>query len=195
MPRPSSDPARPTARERILDAFWQLFRSIEFKQITVERVCRRAHVTRSTFYRYFTNLRDVLDQIEDEAIPFYVPGTIVEAYLNGDTMDDAWDYIMTHEKQLEQVLVLLSSQGDPSFNRILKDAMIDSFAEVTKVELTDLDQENRLRLEFVVAGYIALMAFYANSPLTVSPAETMKLANPVVREYLGPFLNETNFIP
>jgi len=195
LPRPRTDAAVVPARQRIVDAFWQLYRDIDYREITVARVCRLAEVTRSTFYRYFASLNDVLEEIEQEAIPYYIPGTIIETFMHRESMDSAWDYIMTHEKQLEQCIVLMSPHGDPHFIRILKDAMVDAIADFFGVDKDEVVPEERMQVEFVIAGYIGLFSYYVSAQPDLSPAETMKIVNPVVREYLGPYLDAYNLWP
>ena len=52
-------------RERIKDAVLSLLGQTSIRDITVAEVARRAHVNRATFYRHYSNVRDVLLEIED----------------------------------------------------------------------------------------------------------------------------------
>ena len=52
-----------TTRRAILDAFWEIFQETSVDRITVSRLSQAAHVHRSTFYRYFSDVYDVMEQL------------------------------------------------------------------------------------------------------------------------------------
>lgn len=172
-----------------MDAFWDLFCSTAFKQITVARVCRRAQVTRSTFYRHFSNLLNLLDQIEKEAIPVTIPAAIVDAFRDGDTMDTVWTLIMNNEGKLRRICFLLSSAGDPRFARRFKQAMADAFTASAGTTVDDLEPEQRVKLEFIFSGFNGLLAYFGDTDSSIHPADALKLVMPVLKEYFEPFLN------
>ena len=53
---------------RLTDAFWALYRERPMEKISVSSIVELAGVHRSTFYEYFQDVYDVLDQIEQSAI-------------------------------------------------------------------------------------------------------------------------------
>lgn len=58
--------------ERIKDALLAQLGSRGFNDISVSALCREAHVTRSTFYRHFQNLADVVDALVDDCFAMSV---------------------------------------------------------------------------------------------------------------------------
>ena len=59
------EPAK-TARERILNAFYDLLGDKPYQKITVSALISAADVNRSTFYRHFENVEDLLECAADE---------------------------------------------------------------------------------------------------------------------------------
>ena len=55
-------------RARLMDAFWALYRERPMEKITVSSIVKLAGVHRSTFYEYFQDVYDVLEQIEKSLI-------------------------------------------------------------------------------------------------------------------------------
>lgn len=55
-------------RLHILAAFWELCKEMPFEKISVNAVAKRANIHRSTFYRYFTDVQNLLNEFEDELI-------------------------------------------------------------------------------------------------------------------------------
>ena len=54
-------------REALKDALLGLLGEKGFNDITVAELCRRADVTRATFYRHFGGIMDVVDMLVDDA--------------------------------------------------------------------------------------------------------------------------------
>lgn len=55
-------------RQGIADAFWEMYKTSAIEYITVSQVVKQAHVHRSTFYRYFKDVYDVLSFLEDNVL-------------------------------------------------------------------------------------------------------------------------------
>lgn len=53
-------------RERLINAFWALYEQKPYEQITVREISELAGYNRSTFYTYFKDVYDVLEQTEEE---------------------------------------------------------------------------------------------------------------------------------
>jgi len=51
-------------KENLIEAFWQIYCEKGLGKITVKEITAKAGYNRSTFYEYFTDVYDVLDQIE-----------------------------------------------------------------------------------------------------------------------------------
>lgn len=66
MARPRKDAEGPGARERIVEAFWQLIAHEPYAAITIRGLCAAAQVNPNTFYRYFTCMDDLAKQAFDE---------------------------------------------------------------------------------------------------------------------------------
>lgn len=52
----------------IKDTFLELLNKKEINKITVSEICKLADINRSTFYRYYLDVYDLLDQIQEEFI-------------------------------------------------------------------------------------------------------------------------------
>lgn len=61
-----------TARDYIIEAFLQLLRVIDYKKITVTMIVKKAGINRKTFYDYFQNREDLLNQVEEEILNKFI---------------------------------------------------------------------------------------------------------------------------
>lgn len=55
-------------RKVIKDCFFDLLKEKEINKITVSELCNKADINRATFYRYYLDIYDLLDQIQNEFI-------------------------------------------------------------------------------------------------------------------------------
>ena len=55
-------------RKKLINAFWNLYKVKNLNKITISEICDVADYDRTTFYRYFLDISDMLNQIEDEII-------------------------------------------------------------------------------------------------------------------------------
>ena len=54
-----------TTRKNLIDAFWKLYQTKPIERISVREITDIAGYNRGTFYLYFKDVHDVLEQIED----------------------------------------------------------------------------------------------------------------------------------
>ena len=55
-------------RRKLINSFWELYKSKDINKITVVNVCRLADYERTTFYKYFTDINDLFNVLESEII-------------------------------------------------------------------------------------------------------------------------------
>ena len=63
-------------RERLIEAFWSLYREKKIEQITIKQITDLAGYHRSTFYEYFVDIYDVLNQLEDDLLGYFKTNVI-----------------------------------------------------------------------------------------------------------------------
>ena len=55
-------------RQNFIKSFWKLYKDKNITKITVRSVCDDSNYDRTTFYRYFSDVEDILNQIENKII-------------------------------------------------------------------------------------------------------------------------------
>ena len=55
-------------KKTIKDTFISLLSEKDIKKITVSEICKLADINRATFYRYYLDVYDLLDKIQEEFI-------------------------------------------------------------------------------------------------------------------------------
>lgn len=62
-------------RQRILDSFWNIFQTTPLEKITVGQISTGADIHRSSFYRYFTDVYQVLDAFQNQLLEALIAET------------------------------------------------------------------------------------------------------------------------
>ena len=70
----ATDPRMARTRERVLGAAWELLNEVGFDGVTVELVSERSGVARSTLYRHWRSMPEVL---RDALAPHDPPSTLL----------------------------------------------------------------------------------------------------------------------
>lgn len=176
-------------RQNLLDAFWSLYGEKRIEKITVREITQKAGYNRGTFYEYFTDVYDVLEQIEltlipsiDELPPFQLPERSLGMPL---------DMFMTlYEQNQKYYSVLLGDNGDPSFASKLKQStkplLQQAFAERLRMDPVEFDYA----IEYILSGMIGIMSYWfrQNKTLPVEKLITLMqefMDNGVTRRRLG----------
>lgn len=67
-----------SVRNDFRTAFWQLFSKQGMTGLTAARLCERAGYSRSSFYRHFQSTYDLLDELEERALPYREMGQLLQ---------------------------------------------------------------------------------------------------------------------
>lgn len=109
-------------RKRIIDAFSEIYKTCGIEKITVGTVSDAANINRSTFYQYFTDIYDLLEQYEDELLAAF-SAKFNEIFSEGIPEDfNRYSMLTAGIFSLfdDKLYALLGAKGDPSFQVKLK---------------------------------------------------------------------------
>lgn len=132
-------PKSSQTRKRIIDSFFYLINMKKYYKISVKELCVRAKITRGTFYQYFDDIFDLMDEIQSDLL-----NKITDAYtslprgikssFSYETFIESFDYTPPPALYVwfdfciknKKYLLPLSDpkNGDPLFVQKIKDILI-----------------------------------------------------------------------
>ncbi|MGL5312146.1 MAG: TetR/AcrR family transcriptional regulator C-terminal domain-containing protein [Peptostreptococcaceae bacterium] len=161
----------PKTKQDIIDAFWSLYCEKRIEKITIKEISLKAGYNRSTFYEYFIDIYDVLEQIEESLIPNLneLPPTIFLDKNNEIPIDI---FLQLFEKNEKYYSVLLGDNGDPRFASKLKNSIKPMLKEAlyTEVKLDNIEFD--FILEYVLSSMISIMSYWFKNKKAL-PAEKL----------------------
>ena len=174
-------------RQKLVDAFWQLYVEKRIEKITVKEIADKAGVYRSTFYEYFSDLYEILEGIEDE-LSTDLQQTWSQLFHYRD-LDSAVDAVLDfYERHGEQMAVLLGPGGDQSFYLRLT-------MQAKEVLCSNIDvdpNDSHLAMIFAILPntiFSLLQHWYANRE-TVELKQVLTFGSQIIREGLLPTMRD-----
>ena len=146
-------------KQNIIDAFWLLYCEKRIEKITVKEITNRAGYNRGTFYEYFLDVYDVLDEIENSLIPSLneLPPVTTPTGTIGMPIDV---FLIIWEKNAKYYSVLLGDKGDLAFASKLKNSIkptiMKALEDKSNFDLRDLDYI----LEYTLSAMIGVMSYW-----------------------------------
>lgn len=150
-------------RKKIMDAFWKIYTSTPIDRITIGAIAKNAGIHRSTFYEYFKDIYDLLDQFETDLLEQIEHDflNIAEEHSSSHlqerpipmSVNDFMNSTLTFFTKYGELLChLLGSSGDPSFRKKMFDLFKTQFMVI-----------HNIPDDFPYADYFASFVFAAIS--------------------------------
>jgi AcrR family transcriptional regulator len=157
-------------RQNLIDSFWLLYCQKRIEKITVKEICDLAGYNRSTFYVYFKDAYEILEEIEEQTITIEdFRKIVIKNLFYGNLFHDHRKKVILKsvleffEKNKTYLPVLLGENGDPHFRqKVLKKltpTVLSMYKKLTPQELLEV----RYLMEYQSAAMLSTIAkWYAN---------------------------------
>lgn len=141
-------------RQELIDAFWTLYEKKRIDQIRVKEIADLAHFHRGTFYEYFTDIYDLLNQEETEIIK-QLEEMMSLKLQSKDATDGLKNIAEFYLKNGRRLNLLIGSGGYSVFLNQFKKSIYPLFRSVNQASDTE---RSSIIYEFGINGL--LMAFH-----------------------------------
>ncbi|MGT2833481.1 TetR/AcrR family transcriptional regulator [Streptococcus halotolerans] len=135
-------------KKAIKDAFVRLRQDKPIEKIYVENLCREALINKSTFYRYYTDIYDLVAQLQEEALE-PIRQFLLENPIQEEDMATFLDDIQTTIRQVYSENRALFTNQDETLEKTFQ-----LYQETISEQLPETVQ---LRLSFAVGGAYAIL--------------------------------------
>ncbi|MBK5253397.1 MAG: TetR/AcrR family transcriptional regulator [Peptostreptococcaceae bacterium] len=149
-------------KQNLIDVFWMLYEKKDISKITVKEITAIAGYNRSTFYEYYSDVYDVLDQLEESLMKRPMPE--LEKDCEGLDFESKMRIISkVFEKNKKYLSILLGDNGDPAFQRKMKNK-VKPMLRQTLIE-QGLKDESKIDiiLEYQISAMLGIMVYMTTS--------------------------------
>lgn len=163
-------------KQKIKRAFLSLYKEKRIEKISIKEITDKAGVNRGTFYAYYLDIYDLLEQIEKEVIDALKIELqpVISALLSGAKLNADVLPIRFFQRNKEVLDLFFGEKADANLIRRLK-KLAQGIAISTlhlKVE-DDSDEGKKLQyvLEYISAGQIALITHWFKNDMELTMPE------------------------
>ena len=145
-------------RKNLIEAFWSIYTTKRIDKITVKEITNKAGYNRGTFYEYFQDVYEVLEVIENLSLPTLdeLP-PLVDVKSNSPAFINS--FMALYQEKYKYYNHLLGDNGDPAFQRKLKNSLKSSIILALKnkeeIDLEEID----FMLEYILSGMIGILIY------------------------------------
>jgi AcrR family transcriptional regulator len=162
-------PTAAVTRQTFIDAFCAAYETKPVEKITVAELTREAGYNRGTFYEYFVDVYNLLEQIEDELID-HIGERVASTISKGNFADIFLEAFANLQESAEKSsLVLLTSEHTSKFPAKLKRAIMPVI--ISAFRIPPDNAKAVYALDFYLSGVISIMGEWQKSDRELSVDE------------------------
>jgi hypothetical protein len=161
-------------RQNLIEAFWSFYTTKRIEKITVKEITNKAGYNRGTFYEYFQDVYEVLEVIENLSLPTLdeLP-PLVDVNSNSPAFINS--FMALYQEKYKYYNHLLGDNGDPAFQRKLKNSLKSSIILALKnkeeIDLEEID----FMLEYILSGMIGILIYMFHQKPNLSKEKIISL--------------------
>ena len=165
-----------TTKNNFISSFWELYKTNDFSKITVAKICKLANYDRTTFYRYFLNISDILSQFED-----YVIDNLKNDIQNNSVRmpNLAFDNFKIFNDKYGEYIVGFHEKFNRSFYIKFKNLIKNYVFDYLNLKIHD-DEKKEFLFEFLFSSLIISYAYWYHNQQMMSLESFAKLANNMI---------------
>ncbi|WP_216830303.1 TetR/AcrR family transcriptional regulator [Alkalihalobacterium elongatum] len=157
-------------------------------KITIKEVCELADINRSTFYSHYTDLYDLLNQIENTIIEDMNKTLSLYNYTKNEEAIEMTEKLLEYIVQnRESCQMLFSEYGNPNFQKKVMMVAHKHLLKSLIADNKDFPFNPEYLSMFIANGSIHIVQHWLKNGLKESPKEMAKLMITLATEGLSPF--------
>lgn len=153
-------------KANLREAFWKLYTEKPIEKISIKEITDLAGYNRGTFYLYYKDVYDILNQIENYMLD-KIQTAVMEYLRKNDTFDlskNMGDFVELMQSYSRYSVVLLSDHGDPQFATRLKEILWPFLNHFFIQTDGYSDYQIELISEFYLSGILATVTKWNSNP-------------------------------
>ena len=137
-------------KKAIREAFLEMRKTLPPERIKVKDLCAMAHINRATFYRYYLDIPDLTEQIEEDAVNELIDNLHHQEHLFKDTEKFIYEIPSQIGQRLDCYHTLFSGRENVMFSK-LEEKLIGHYSSIA------MTHEEELIYTFIIHGLLYSM--------------------------------------
>ncbi|MBM6774342.1 TetR/AcrR family transcriptional regulator [Olsenella profusa] len=164
-------------RANLRAAFWELYAARPIEKISVREITDRAGYNRATFYLYYHDVYEVLEEIESELLNG-LSLLVNDRLMRGEKLDFTQHMgiiLQLAQRYRGYFAVLIGEQGDPTFSRRFKEVVAPLLERFVLPAEGLTEAERHILLEFYLSGIVAAVSTWLSEDEPMSIDQLISL--------------------
>lgn len=161
------------------------------KEITVKELVDEVDINRSTFYLHYTDIYQMLQQIEEDALE-EITQVMKNCPIDSDNTDRVFSFIVQFfnimDSNKDLCLALLGPHGDMAFVERIENLIAETFLKQLPEQFPENDPNLKYAYAFILNGCVGLIRTWLSAPQQKSAEHmaelTYKLIENTTQGYL-----------
>ena len=199
------DPRVIRTLERIDQSLLENLNSYDFRKITVDMLCRSAKINRSTFYKYYTDKYELLDDYLNRVLSEFSEATYSTGFIKISPYDlSSKEYIESFVKMIDYIYrhldiyrILWNAHFNRSIYKEMEDLIRKNVLKIIQDDITTPPQDKtecyqELYARFFASNFLTLVRWWlANQPF-ISKCDVLAVMKGSIRNSLLATLPKEN---
>ncbi|MBQ7001621.1 MAG: TetR family transcriptional regulator [Oscillospiraceae bacterium] len=163
-------------KKAISDAVWSLMQEKNFEDLSVNDICERAEISRTTFYYYYIDKYDWLEKVIGAMSRAHFP-------IIGVNERDRNHFIelmtITHQNVADNLMYYAVLNKNAAQNRAFYDRLHNILMDVSRERCSSVDGplsvEDDLKLHFLISVFLGVLQWWLQNDLPVPPQQLAEL--------------------
>ena len=157
----------------IQNVFLELLKEKPIAKITVKEICERAEINRSTFYKHYQDVYDLMEKLENEAVEAFEK--LLDSYVQNETVPALVTLLTSLRENRELLLPLLANSSNDFMKRLTDACSGYALSHLTPEEDYTSNPEQAAVYAYLAGGTSGIISNWLESGTQESPQQIAEL--------------------
>lgn len=177
-------------RKKLINSFWNLYKEKDITKIGIKNICDCAKYDRTTFYRYYNDITDILNKLEDEII-ISIANSISKNINDKSSNKIKYDGFNIFNNKYGEYITIFYKNSNRNFYNKLKQIIKKDVYKYFNFSIDNADIEEFI-FEFVFSSLINSYVYWYNHKNIMSLKSFVEFANNVISNGINIVLKNTH---
>ena len=164
-------------RQKLIDTFWEIAEEKGIDKVTVSEITKRSHYHRSTFYEYFTDIKSLICEIEEELLQSlpYQTELMPDDYENARLLtQELINKLISNDNKF---LLLVGKHGDPEFTAKIREHLTKQLLPL--ITTSSLGNYSEYITAYISSATIGLLSHWYETGKKLSAEELAEILHQI----------------
>ncbi len=157
--------ARLKTKEKIIKAFWKLYREKSIDKITVKDITDACKIHRATFYLHFADVYAVLERMEEALLNELKELCMFEDDVVRDSYEIAHKVYFHYLQRWEYLHYMLKESVNSGFSAAYKAVLVEAICRMNRINLNEMTRKERNIAQVVLEGMVEMFIICADEDM------------------------------